>query len=349
MQAVPSLASAAAPRLLKVLGGESFANPPVWFMRQAGRYLPEYRALRAKAPDFIAFCLDPDMAAEATLQPMRRFPFDAAIVFADILLIPGALGQKVWFEAGEGPRLGELPSLDSMRTRVEGAGRALSQVGDTLSKVRAKLEPERALIGFAGAPWTVATYMIEGRGSDRTNARTLAYTDPVLVDGLIDILVEATAHYLAMQAEAGAQVVKLFESWAEGLSEEQFERLVSRPHTKLIARLRSLGVTIPVIGFPRGCGALVEEYAKVVPVNAVALDTSTPMAVGARIQRSMPIQGALDPLLLRDGGPALDASIERMLQAWAGGPYIFNLGHGILPDTPIPHVERVLARVTGAA
>lgn len=349
MQAVPSLASAAAPRLLKVLGGESFANPPVWFMRQAGRYLPEYRALRAKAPDFIAFCLDPDMAAEATLQPMRRFPFDAAIVFADILLIPGALGQKVWFEAGEGPRLGELPSLDSMRTRVEGAGRALSQVGDTLSKVRAKLEPERALIGFAGAPWTVATYMIEGRGSDRTNARTLAYTDPVLVDGLIDILVEATAHYLAMQAEAGAQVVKLFESWAEGLSEEQFERLVSRPHTKLIARLRSLGVTIPVIGFPRGCGALVEEYAKVVPVNAVALDTSTPMAVGARIQRSMPIQGALDPLLLRAGGPALDASIERMLQAWAGGPYIFNLGHGILPDTPIPHVERVLARVTGAA
>ena len=349
MQAVPSLASAAAPRLLKVLGGESFANPPVWFLRQAGRYLPEYRALRAKAPDFIAFCLDPDMAAEATLQPMRRFPFDAAIVFADILLIPGALGQKVWFEAGEGPRLGELPSLDSMRTRVEGAGRALSQVGDTLSKVRAKLEPERALIGFAGAPWTVATYMIEGRGSDRTNARTLAYTDPVLVDGLIDILVEATAHYLAMQAEAGAQVVKLFESWAEGLSEEQFERLVSRPHTKLIARLRSLGVTIPVIGFPRGCGALVEEYAKVVPVNAVALDTSTPMAVGARIQRSMPIQGALDPLLLRAGGPALDASIERMLQAWAGGPYIFNLGHGILPDTPIPHVERVLARVTGAA
>ena len=349
MQAVPSLASAAAPRLLKVLGGESFANPPVWFMRQAGRYLPEYRALRAKAPDFIVFCLDPDMEAEATLQQMRRFPFDAAIVFADILLIPGALGQKVWFEAGEGPRLGELPSLDSMRTRVEGAGRALSQVGDTLSKVRAKLEPERALIGFAGAPWTVATYMIEGRGSDRTNARTLAYTDPVLVDGLIDILVEATAHYLAMQAEAGAQVVKLFESWAEGLSEEQFERLVSRPHTKLIARLRSLGVTIPVIGFPRGCGALVEEYAKVVPVNAVALDTSTPMAVGARIQRSMPIQGALDPLLLRAGGPALDASIERMLQAWAGGPYIFNLGHGILPDTPIPHVERVLARVTGAA
>lgn len=349
MQAVPSLASAAAPRLLKVLGGESFANPPVWFMRQAGRYLPEYRALRAKAPDFIAFCLDPDMAAEATLQPMRRFPFDAAIVFADILLIPGALGQKVWFEAGEGPRLGELPSLDSMRARVEGAGRALSQVGDTLSKVRAKLEPERALIGFAGAPWTVATYMIEGRGSDRTNARTLAYTDPVLVDGLIDILVEATAHYLAMQAEAGAQVVKLFESWAEGLSEEQFERLVARPHAKLIARLRSLGVTIPVIGFPRGCGALAEEYARAVPVNAVALDTSTPMAFGARIQRSMPIQGALDPLLLRAGGPALDASVERMLEAWGGGPYIFNLGHGILPDTPIPHVERVLARVTGAA
>ena len=348
MQVSPSQVPAS-PRLVRVLRGESFAHPPVWFMRQAGRYLPEYRALRAQAPDFIAFCLNPDMAAEATLQPMRRFPYDAAIVFADILLIPGALGQKVWFESGEGPRLGELPSLESMRERTEGAGRALSQVGETLAKVRSQLDPDRALIGFAGAPWTVATYMLEGRGSDRTNARTLAYTDPELVDGLIDILVEATAHYLAMQAEAGAQVLKIFESWAEGLSEEQFERLVIGPHRKLISRLRSLGVTLPVIGFPRGCGALVEEYASAVPVNAVALDTSTPMAFGQRIQTIMPIQGALDPLLLRAGGPALDASVERMLEAWSGGPYIFNLGHGILPDTPIPHVERVLARVTGVS
>jgi uroporphyrinogen decarboxylase len=347
MQVPSSAAPVSAPRLLRVLGGESFANPPVWFMRQAGRYLPEYRDLRAKAPDFIAFCLDPDMAAEATLQPMRRFPYDAAIVFADILLIPGALGQKVWFEAGEGPRLGELPSLESMRERTQDAGRALANVGETLAKVRARLEPDRALIGFAGAPWTVATYMFEGRGSDRTNARTLAYTDPARVDAVIEILVEATAHYLAMQAGAGAQVLKLFESWAEGLSEDQFERLVIGPHRRLVGRLRELGVTAPVIGFPRGCGALAETYARTVPVDAVALDTSTPMAFGRRIQSLMPIQGALDPLVLRAGGPALDAAVERLLEAWSGGPYIFNLGHGILPDTPIPHVERVLARVTG--
>jgi uroporphyrinogen decarboxylase len=347
MNGSPTPPPATTPRLLRVLNGESFARPPVWFMRQAGRYLPEYRAVRATAPDFIAFCLDPEKAAEVTLQPMRRLPYDAAIVFADILLIPGALGQKVWFEAGEGPRLGELPSLESMREKTQDAGRALSKVGETLTRVRAQLEPERALIGFAGAPWTVATYMIEGRGSDRTNARTLAYTDPVLVDGLIEILVEATAHYLAMQAQAGAQVLKLFESWAEGLSELQFERLVIGPHKQLVARLRALGVTVPVIGFPRGCGALAYEYAQAVPVNAVALDTSTPMAFGKRIQQIMPIQGALDPLVLRAGGPALDASVERLLEAWSQGPYIFNLGHGILPDTPIPHVERVLARVTG--
>ena len=335
------------PRLLRVLAGESFANPPVWFMRQAGRYLPEYRALRAQAPDFIAFCLNPQMAAEVTLQPMRRFPYDAAIVFADILLIPRALGQEVWFEAGEGPRLGPLPPLAAMSAGTHRAGEALAQVGETLSTVRARLEPDRALIGFAGAPWTVATYMLEGRGSDRTNARSIAYTDPVMVDALIEILVEATAHYLAMQAQAGAQVLKLFESWAEGLSEELFLRLVVRPHARLIERLRALGVTVPIIGFPRGAGALVEDYAKVVPVDAVALDTQAPAEFGRRIQKNRAIQGALDPLLLRAGGPALDIEVQRLLDAWSGGPYIFNLGHGILPDTPIPHVERVLARVTG--
>lgn len=349
MQLSQTSSLSAAPRLLRALKGESFANPPVWFMRQAGRYLPEYRALRAKAPDFIAFCLNPEMAAEATLQPMRRFPFDASIVFADILLIPRALGQDVWFETGEGPRLGPLPPLEAMRALTHKAGEALAPVGETLSKVRSLLEPDRALIGFAGAPWTVATYMIEGRGSDRTNARSLAYTDPVLVDGLVEILVEATAHYLAMQVQAGAQVVKLFESWAEGLTEAQFDRLVIGPHRRLIARLRELGVSVPVIGFPRGASALAENYARDVAVDAVALDTTTPAALGLRIQKSKAIQGALDPLLLRAGGPALDAGVERLLEAWSGGPYIFNLGHGILPDTPIPHVERVLARVTGIA
>jgi uroporphyrinogen decarboxylase len=341
--------SAAAPLLLDVLNGKTTARPPVWFMRQAGRYLPEYRALRAQAPDFVAFCLNPEMAAEATLQPMRRFPFDAAIVFADILLIPKALGQEVRFEAGEGPKLGALPPLDEMRARVNGAGQALSAVGETLSRVRAALEPERALIGFAGAPWTVMTYMLDGDGlHDRAAARRFAYEDPELVAGLLDIVIEATADYMAMQARAGAQVLKIFESWAEGLPEPLFETLVIEPHRKLIARLRELGVTTPVIGFPRGSAAMAEHYVASVPVQAVALDTAAPLALGRRLQKTIPIQGALDPLLLRAGGSELDRRVEALLEAWGSGRWIFNLGHGILLDTPIAHVEQVLKRVTGA-
>ena len=335
------------PALLRVLAGETLPRPPVWFMRQAGRYLPEYRALRATTPDFVSFCLDPVKAAEATLQPMRRFPFSAAIVFADILLIPRALGQDVRFEAGEGPKLGPLPDVATMRALAPAAGAALSAVGETLSIVRAALEPERALIGFAGAPWTVLTYMLEGGASDRAAARSLAYSDPERVDALLDVLVDASVVYLAMQARAGAQVLKLFESWAEGLSETLFERLVIGPHQRIVAGLRAAGVDTPLIGFPRGAGALVRRYAEAVPVQAVALDYGQPLAFGAELQRLKPIQGALDPLLLRAGGPSLDAEVERMLEAWGGGPYIFNLGHGIILDTPIPHVERVLKRVVG--
>lgn len=335
------------PNLLRVLDGETLERPPIWFMRQAGRYLPEYRALRAKAPDFIAFCLNPQMAAEATLQPMRRFPFDAAIVFADILLIPGALGQKVWFEAGEGPRLGPLPDIEALRDEIEASTGRLAAVGETLSLVRAALEPERALIGFAGAPWTVATYMIEGRSSDRTGARTFAYQHPQTLDALIEVLVEATARYLVMQAKAGAQVLKLFESWAEQLPEDQFERLVIRPHTAIVEKVRAAGVTAPIIGFPRGAGALVEGYAARTPVQGVALDTQASAQLGLTVQKTKAIQGALDPLLLRAGGAALDGRVEQLLEQWGGGPYIFNLGHGILPDVPIAHVEQVVKRVTG--
>jgi uroporphyrinogen decarboxylase len=335
------------PALLRVLAGETLPRPPVWFMRQAGRYLPEYRALRATTPDFISFCLNPEKAAEATLQPMRRFPFSASIVFADILLIPQALGQDVRFEAGEGPRLGALPDIERMRALAPAAGEALAPVGETLSRVRAALEPERALIGFAGAPWTVLTYMLEGGSSDRSRARSLAYSEPERIDALLDVLVDATVVYLAMQVRSGAQVLKLFESWAEGLSEVLFERLVIRPHQRIIEGLRAAGVTVPVIGFPRGAGALVRRYVEAVPVEGVALDYGQPLAFGAELQRTRPIQGALDPLLLRAGGPALDAEVDRLLQTWGGGPYIFNLGHGILPDTPIPHVEQVLRRVVG--
>jgi uroporphyrinogen decarboxylase len=319
-------------------------------MRQAGRYLPEYRALRATAPGFIEFCLDPDKAAEATLQPMRRFGFDAAIVFADILLIPRALGQDVWFEAGEGPRLGALPPVEAMRALTAGAGRALSEVGETLKIVRRELEPERALIGFAGAPWTVATYMLDGEArtigkGERAQARTYAYAQPDLVDAVLDILVEATAHYLKMQADAGAQVLKIFESWAEGLPDDLFERLVLRPHQKLVARVRELGVTVPLIGFPRGSAALAERYAADCEVQAVALDTACPLEVGRRVQAIKPIQGALDPLLLRAGGAALDRRVDQLTEAWGRGPWVFNLGHGILPDVPTAHVDQVLRRL----
>ncbi|WP_426042126.1 uroporphyrinogen decarboxylase [Brevundimonas sp. TWP2-3-4b1] len=338
------------PSLIRVLQGETLERPPVWFMRQAGRYLPEYRALRAQAPDFIAFCLNPEMAAEATMQPMRRFGFDAAIVFADILLIPQALGQDVWFETGEGPKLGLMPSPGRMAELADGAGEYLHQVGETLSRVRAELEPERALIGFAGAPWTVATYMLDGHHNtmgkgERAQARSYAYSDPDKVDAVLDVLIEATARYLKMQADAGADALKIFESWAEGLPDDLFERLVMRPHKKLVARVRELGVTVPLIGFPRGSALHAERYAREVDVQGVALDTACSLERGRQVQAIKPIQGALDPLLLRAGGAALDRRVDELVEAWGAGPWIFNLGHGILPDVPIAHVEQVLRRL----
>ena len=338
------------PSLIRVLQGETLERPPVWFMRQAGRYLPEYRALRAQAPDFIAFCLNPEMAAEATLQPMRRFGFDAAIVFADILLIPQALGQDVWFETGEGPRLGLLPSVGRMQELTEGAGQHLHQVGQTLSLVRSQLEPERALIGFAGAPWTVATYMLDGHHNtigkgERATARSYAYAELEKVDEVLAVLVEATARYLKMQADAGADALKIFESWAEGLPDDLFERLVLKPHQALVRRVRELGVTVPLIGFPRGSALHADRYAREVDVQGVALDTACSLERGREVQKIKPIQGALDPLLLRVGGAALDRRVDQLVEAWGSGPWIFNLGHGILPDVPITHVEQVLKRI----
>jgi uroporphyrinogen decarboxylase len=340
------MSDASRPLLLRALAGETLSRPPIWFMRQAGRSLPEYRELRAKAPDFIAFCLNPKMAAEATLQPMRRFPMDAAIVFADILLIPQALGQTVWFEAGEGPRLGPLPEIEALEAEIEASTARLLAVGETLTRVRGELEPERALIGFAGAPWTVATYMLEGRGGEREKARLYAYQQPERLDRLIEVLVEATARYLVMQARAGAQALKIFESWAEGLSDDQFDRLVTRPHRAIVQKVRAAGVKAPFIGFPRGAGALVEGYANQAGVEGIALDVQAPLELGRRLQaKGRTIQGALDNLLLLAGGPQLDARVEALLEAWGQGPYIFNLGHGVIPETPVEHIERVVRRV----
>lgn len=344
------MSDAARPALLRVLDGETLARPPIWLMRQAGRYLPEYRAMRAQAPDFISFCLDPEKAAEVTLQPMRRFPLDAAIVFADILLIPLALGQPVRFEAGEGPKLGPLPSNAELANAMDAVTGLLAPVGETLARVREELEPERALIGFAGAPWTVATYMIEGGGSaDKARARAMAYAEPERLDGLIEVLVEATVRYLRLQALAGAQVLQLFESWAEGLPEDLFERLVVRPHAAIVKRLRAEGVQLPIIGFPRGAGVLVHGYGERAAVSAIGLDAQASAALGQRLQAAgKPIQGALDPLLLQIGGAALERRIDELLGQWSSGPWVFNLGHGISQHTPIAHVERLIARVKGA-
>jgi uroporphyrinogen decarboxylase len=235
-----------------------------------------------------------------------------------------------------------------LRDEIEASTGRLAAVGETLARVRAELEPERALIGFAGAPWTVATYMIEGRGSNREAARIFAYEHADELDALLDVLVEATVRYLVMQANAGAQALQLFESWAEGLAEDVFERIVIRPHRAIVEKVRAAGVTVPFIGFPRGAGAQVETYARAVPVEGIALDTQATAEMGRRLQQGgKTIQGALDNLLLRTGGKALDARVEQLLEQWSGGPYIFNLGHGVMPDTPIAHIAQVVERVTG--
>jgi uroporphyrinogen decarboxylase len=337
------------PLLLRAIDREPVERPPIWLMRQAGRCLPEYRELRAKAGGFLNLVFDPKLASEVTLQPMRRFAYDAAIIFSDIPVVPQALGQELWYEEGEGPRLGPLPDLDAMAERAASVGETLASVGETVRLARAGLEPERALIGFAGAPWTLATYMLQGRGGDaaRTVARTRTFTERAMVERLVDILADATASYMIMQAKAGAQALQIFESWAELLPEDVFERLVIQPHARIVKAVRAAGVTAPVIGFPRGAGALVERYAAESGVQVVGLDVQAPAALGQRLQQTVAIQGALDPLLLRAGGPELTRRVDGLLRQWSGGPYIFNLGHGVMPDTPIEHIAQVVGQVTG--
>ncbi|WP_417497227.1 uroporphyrinogen decarboxylase [Maricaulis sp.] len=333
--------------LLAVLAGETQSPPPVWLMRQAGRYLPEYREVRAKAANFIDFCFTPELAAEVTLQPIRRFGFDAAIMFADILLIPIALGRKVWFVTGEGPKLdpfdpAEFEGLDQGRV-----AEVLAPIGETLRLVKPQLPANTTLIGFAGSPWTVATYMVEGGGSkDRYATRVAAWSNPVAFDGMLDRIADATAEYLIMQAHAGAEVLKLFDSWAEGLPEPLFERVIIRPTKRIVDQVRAAGVMVPIIGFPRGAGTLYPRYAKETGVTALALDTAVqPEWARSVLPDSLPVQGHLDPSVLRAGGSALDSEIDRLLAAWEGRPHIFNLGHGITPDVPIAHVEQLLARI----
>ncbi|BBF81155.1 uroporphyrinogen decarboxylase [Asticcacaulis excentricus] len=331
------------PSIVSVLQGQTLKTPPVWFMRQAGRHLPEYRELRATTPDFLSFCLNPEKAAEATLQPVRRYGMDGAILFSDILVIPMALGQDVRFEAGEGPVLGDLPPVAQMADLAGSAGEALKAVGETLKILRSELPKEVTLLGFCGGPWTVMTYMLNGRKAhDRSLIRAFVYEQPQLVAQVMDVVIEASAQYLKMQADCGAQVLKIFESWAEGFPDPLFDQLVIEPHQRLVRRVRELGITLPIIGFPRGAEARCLDYAEQVKVQGMALGTATPLKLGQAIQKKLPIQGALDPVVLRSGGAALDDMVLKMKSAWGQGPYIFNLGHGIFPDTPIAHVERTL-------
>lgn len=332
--------------ILKVLNGERTTRPPVWFMRQAGRYLPEYRALRAEKGGFLELVHDSDAAVEITLQPLRRFGFDAAILFSDILVVPHAMGQDLWFEEGEGPRLAPPLKGAALADLTPDPSR-LDPVYRTVAGVKAALTPEQALLGFAGSPWTVATYMIAGQGSkEQAEARRLAYADPARVGELIDAIIAMTVDYLRKQIDAGADAVQLFDSWAGSLSPAQFESLVIAPNAAIVAALKQSHPDTPVIGFPKGAGGKLPAYARETGVHAVGVDeTVSPEWADGALPAGMPVQGNLDPLSLVTGGDQLLTAVDRILKAFAGRPHIFNLGHGIVPDTPIAHVEAVLARV----
>jgi uroporphyrinogen decarboxylase len=336
--------------LCEVLDGKCQTVPPVWMMRQAGRYLPEYRALREKAGSFLKLCFTPEWAAEVTLQPIRRFGFDAAILFSDILVIPHALGRTLTFVEGEGPRLDPLvdaAAVAALPAKADGA--KLSPVYETVRQVKAQLPAGTALIGFCGAPWTVATYMIAGRGTpDQAPARTFAYREPEAFGRLIEILVESSVDYLAGQLDAGADAVQIFDTWSGVLTPDQFDRWCLEPTQAIISELRARRPGTRVIGFPRGAGMMTLPYAEKTGINAVGLDWTADLGFAREVlQPRLAIQGNLDPLALRAGGEALDRSVDAIMAALSDGPFVFNLGHGILPDTPIAHVERMLRRIRG--
>jgi len=332
-------------KLIQAIAGEAIDPPPIWIMRQAGRYLPEYREIRQKAGSFLQLCLDPELATEVTLQPIRRFDFDAAILFSDILVVPYALGQSVAYENGRGPVLGPLEDFQSLR--LDEVEQKLAPIYETVRQVRHSLSPEKALIGFCGAPWTVATYMVGGEGStDQAKARRLSLENPDRFQILIDILVEASALYLTKQAEAGADVLKIFDTWAGTLDDAGFDRWCIQPTLQIVELLCAAGVDVPIIGFPRGAGARLGAFASRTGVNAVAVDWMTPMKLARElVPAPIALQGNLDPLRLVVGGQALDDGIDAILAAMRGRAHIFNLGHGITPDTPIAHVQRFVDRV----
>lgn len=330
--------------LLATVLGQRQERPPIWIMRQAGRYLPEYREVRARSKGFLDLCYSPDLAVEVSLQPLRRFELDAAILFSDILVIPDALGQSVRFEVGEGPVL-EPISVETLGIlRPERVLDHLAPVLETLRRLRARLAPEKTLIGFCGSPWTVATYMIGGRGSpDQAVARLFALRHPEAFKTLIDILVTASIDYLVAQFEAGADVVQLFESWALNLDEVAFASQVIEPNRRIVEGVRARVPNAPIIGFPRGAAGNIAGYVKATGVNAVGLDYATPLQFAVdHVPAGIAVQGNLDPLRLVAGGVQMENRAREIIAAFADRPHIFNLGHGIVPETPIEHVARLV-------
>ncbi|MCO6364700.1 uroporphyrinogen decarboxylase [Paracoccus sp. 08] len=338
--------------LLRALAGETLPTPPIWMMRQAGRYLPEYRATRAQAGDFLSLCYNPDLAAEVTLQPIRRFGFDAAILFADILLIPQALGADLWFVTGEGPRLSTVTSASDL-ARLKPADQVdaqLAPVYETLRILSRELPRETALIGFAGAPWTVATYMVAGRGTkDQGPAHLLKDQDRATFAALIDLITDATIHYLSRQIEAGAEVVKLFDSWAGSLKGQDFDDFAIAPAKRIIAALKARHPGVPVIAFPREAGERYVGFRAAVGADCVALDNSVSTDWAARhVQTEGCVQGNMDPRHMVTGGPELVAEAQRITRALRSGPHVFNLGHGITPDADPDNVARMIEAVRSA-
>lgn len=333
-------------KLLNVLQGKQELIPPVWLMRQAGRYLPEYRELRAQKGGFLELAYDSDAATEITIQPIRRFGFDAAILFSDILVVPHAMGQELWFETGEGPRLAPRLAQSELNGLTANPER-LSPVLDTVRKVSAALPKETTFLGFAGSPWTVATYMVHGQGSkDQSEARRMAYAEPDRFGALIEAIITTTVDYLSGQVNAGVDAVQLFDSWAGSLSPAQFEKWVIAPNAEIVRRLKVLHPDVPIIGFPKGAGGKLAAYAEGTGVDALGLDeTIDPHWANRELPNGLPVQGNLDPLVLISGGNDLIKAVENILSAFRNRPHIFNLGHGILPDTPIEHVEHLLSQI----
>ncbi len=334
--------------LLRALRGENTPERPIWLMRQAGRYLPEYRALREQKGGFLALVYDGEAAAEITLQPIRRFGFDGAILFSDILIVPYAMGQDLEFLAGEGPRLS--PRLvDAALDSLHAVSERLAPIYDTVSRVKAQLPADKTLLGFAGSPWTVATYMVAGEGSrDQHESRAMAYRDPAAFQAIIDAIVAVTVEYLAGQVAAGAEAVQLFDSWAGSLAPAEFERWVIAPNAAIVTALRARFPDLPIIGFPKGAGEKLPAYARETGVDALGLDeTIDPLWAAKALPAGMPVQGNLDPLLLLAGGAELERQTIRVLEAFADRPHVFNLGHGIGQFTPIEHVEQLLGIVRG--